>query len=193
MKPVVKQSVASKSSGLRPASLHSGRMDNHTDGVITTVLGRIHGTLADRVFGFSVPRQVRTMRIIHVDDSVRQELDQFESSCPFEADWDGQGALAIDHALVISMSELVSAYARRLPTHRRATLELEVNPVVDGTIDVAWYTPKARLLMNFRWKDGEPCMLYYGALNGESDSIKGRICSDQPAEFLVTWMNTVLF
>lgn len=193
MKPAVKRSGSSRLFDFRVEPSDPKWMAVRTDDRVLSVLDHLQATLASRMHGLGMPRPVRSLRIIPSEDKVQRELDEFYKSYPREADWDGQGALPLHADLVDSMYDLVNAYARRLPQHRLATLDLEINPVVDGSIDIAWYASKARMLMNVRHRDGELCMLYYGALQGETDSIKGHICSPQPAEFLVTWMNTVLF
>ena len=63
----------------------------------------------------------------------------------------------------------------------------QINPCRDGSIDLSWRTPKARMLINFK-NDGSDLAHYYGDYYNNINSIKGYVKTDEIQEFLATWM-----
>jgi hypothetical protein len=127
-----------------------------------------------------------------LSEKIFSEITSSEEFLSYGEDWDGMGALPVSRDAFQAMTSMVKDYAIRLPEAGLTQLQFEINAVTDGSIDVAWYMPKARLLMNFKQTDEGISLYYYGAREGERDAIKGQVETDQAREFLVTWMNTVL-
>ncbi len=120
------------------------------------------------------------------------ELKQAQAMLDLEEDWDGLGARKISTALFNLMKKSVISYSKRVHPVCLSGLDVEVGAVPDGSIDVAWYGPKARLLMNFKEKDHQPWLYFYATRQDESENIKGKLDPSRTEEFLVTWMNTNL-
>lgn len=127
-----------------------------------------------------------------LSEKIRAELKSAKEFLSYGEDWDGMGALPVSGEVFGAMTSMVKDYAIRLPEAGLTQLQFEINAVTDGSIDVAWYMPKARLLMNFKQTGDRISLYYYGAREGEQDAIKGQVETDHAREFLVTWMNTVL-
>ncbi|MEZ5031437.1 MAG: hypothetical protein R2787_08545 [Saprospiraceae bacterium] len=124
---------------------------------------------------------------------ILKELEISQAILNYGDDWDGLGAVPVNKTAYDVMHRIVKEYGMRFSLASLSLLEMEINAVPDGSIDVAWYMPEARLLMNFRMvEDGEVLLYYYGARIGERDAIKGRVETERAVEFLVTWMNTIL-
>jgi len=123
---------------------------------------------------------------------VQVELREAQSMLDLEEDWDGLGAKKISSALFDLMTKSVHSYSKRVQPICLLRMDIEISAVPDGSIDVAWYGPKARLLMNFKTKDHQPWLYFFATSQDGSEHIKGKIDPTKTEEFLVTWMNTNL-
>ena len=61
----------------------------------------------------------------------------------------------------------------------------DINPVKDGSIDLEWHTPNARMLINV---NNSSKIGYYGDNFNDLNSIKGKVDNDSVQTFLAVWM-----
>jgi len=120
-------------------------------------------------------------------EEMKMAADLFE----MPDNWDGEGAVAIPPALAHQALEVVAAYARSFSDHQLAMPKVEINPVVNGTVDVAFYAPQASLLMNIRPSNEDGYIVGYFGGKGKGmhqEPIKGKTEQFPVASMLWEWM-----
>lgn len=150
------------------------------------------GSLEPTKFNELVQSLQRNLKIKEERSKVMVELKEAQSMLNLEDDWDGLGAKKISAALFDLMAKSVYSYSKRVQPICLLRMDVEISAVPDGSIDVAWYGPKARLLMNFKEKNHQPWLYFYATKQDRSEHIKGKIDPTKTEEFLVTWINTNL-
>ncbi len=124
-------------------------------------------------------------------EEIQMAIDLFE----MPDNWDDEGATAILPELTHQALEVVAAYARSFSDHQLTMPKVEINPVVNGTIDVAFYAPHASLLMNIRPSDeGGYIVGYFGGRGKgmQQEPIKGKTEQFPVASVLWEWMKNNL-
>jgi hypothetical protein len=100
--------------------------------------------------------------------------------------WDDDGALKVPvnvyNNAILFLKKYVLVILNDLKTVISAP---EINPVKDGSIDLEWHTPQARMLINVK-KDEK--IAYYGDNYNDFNSIKGKVDTQSVQTFLAVWM-----
>ncbi len=100
--------------------------------------------------------------------------------------WDDEGGMAVSLDLYKSAIGFLKKYAFFVyKTFDKIIAEPDIVPVKDGTIDLEWHTPHARMLVNIK---NNNIASYYGDNLGNLNSIKGKVSTDEVEPFLATWM-----
>ena len=125
------------------------------------------------------------------NDSILKVIDESKSLLSLGDNWDEEGALAIPKDIWNRAINFLKNYSEYI-LHDKATIikAPQINPCRDGSIDMSWRTPKARMLINFK-NDGSDLAHYYGDYYNSINSIKGYVKTDEIQEFLATWMKVL--
>lgn len=100
--------------------------------------------------------------------------------------WDDEGGVAVSLDLYKSAIGFLKKHALFVfKTFDKIIAEPDIVPVKDGTIDLEWHTPYARMLINIK---NNNIASYYGDNLSNLNSIKGKVATDEVELFLATWM-----
>lgn len=100
--------------------------------------------------------------------------------------WDDEGGVVVPLDLYKSAITFLKKYALFVyKTMDKVIAEPDIVPVKDGTIDLEWHTPHARMLINIK---NDNITSYYGDNLSNLNSIKGKVATDEVELFLATWM-----
>jgi len=103
--------------------------------------------------------------------------------------WDGNGAAAIDSNTYRNSLQLLIDYSLALYNVHGVVMDCpEINPCVDGSIDISWRTKLARLLINIKSVNGVTKVLFYRDHHYNKQSNKGELSLDTIDESFLVWM-----
>lgn len=121
-------------------------------------------------------------------EEFRQLVGPYTEILLLEEDWDEEGAKIIaSHTLDKAIDFLMNYVGYILEKESLLIAPPEVNPGRDGSIDLSWREPKARLLINIG-PEKDPLAFYYGDQYNNVNSIKGKVAIDGVQDFLASWM-----
>lgn len=105
-------------------------------------------------------------------------------------DWDEDGAVPIEETTIEYSCWFLKHYYNYIFRHFAVTIQLpEIDPCPDGSIDLAWHTPNAQLLINIRKeKEGTYSAFYYGDRHNNKMQVKGSTPLSEFSEHLAVWM-----
>jgi hypothetical protein len=117
---------------------------------------------------------------------IKASIDSSRFILELTDNWDENGALKVSKDVYFTASTFLKKYGLYILNDLETIISApEINPVKDGSIDLEWHTPHARMLINVR-NNGE--IAYYGDNNADLNSIKGKIMADTIQKFLAVWM-----
>ena len=100
--------------------------------------------------------------------------------------WDEEGALPVSPLIYDAAIQFLQQYALFIFDNYKVIVETpSINPVKNGSIDLEWQTPNARLLINIRDTQNA---YYYGDQHKNINSIKGNVNIQTVENFLAVWM-----
>lgn len=105
-----------------------------------------------------------------------------------ESNWDEEGAIGITSELYLEVIKFVTSYSKYILSLGVVIDKPEVNPLINGSIDISWRAPKARLLVNFRVIDGKIIAKFYGDLYQNMTDKSGFINTESLDLALIEWM-----
>lgn len=116
------------------------------------------------------------------------EIQASDYILELEDNWDDEGALRVDDVVYKNATNFLINYSKWIFQNKGYIIQApQINPCRDGSIDLSWRIPKARMLINFK-NDGSDLAHYYGDYYNNINSIKGYVKTDEIQEFLATWM-----
>lgn len=127
-----------------------------------------------------------------MDTSIEEAIQQSKKVLLLERGWDEEDALPIPlntwqfctHLLRGLADHISHNYATRINTP-------EINPCIDGSLDLSWKLDRARLLINVR--PGNPATAsYYGDYYNDDCQIKGSFEVGTFEEVLADWMQCLV-
>ncbi|MFN3489450.1 MAG: hypothetical protein ACK4YV_09965 [Emticicia sp.] len=122
------------------------------------------------------------------NDSVLKVISESKTLLSLGDNWDEEGALAIPEDIWKRAIKFLKNYSEYILQDKFISIQApQINPCRDGSIDLSWRTPKARMLINFK-NDKSDLAHYYGDYYNNINSIKGYVKTDEIQEFLATWM-----
>jgi hypothetical protein len=125
---------------------------------------------------------------ISIIPHIREAIEDAIEIPFFQADWDNNGAPAIDEKIWSRATDFLIDYAESIHNLFNITIDAPViGPCPDGSIDLSWRTAKARMLINIRNSD-EGKAYYYGDQYNDRNSIKGNVDTSKVETFLAAWM-----
>lgn len=123
--------------------------------------------------------------------NIVDEINNSKEILDLEYDWDDEGASQIPKEVWQNAVKFLINYSKKLH-------ELDVNieaPDIeacrDGSIDLSWRTPMARMLINIKMENGKVYAEYYGDLFNNEKSIKGTIPVPEIEDHLLYWMKNL--
>ncbi|MGN7722272.1 hypothetical protein [Chitinophaga sp. 22620] len=134
---------------------------------------------------------------IEVPNSLKEIAEAVKESefiFSLEEGWDDGRAKTISKDVWRLSVKFLLNYAREIFNASGQSIACpEINPCPDGSIDLSWRTPKARLLINIREVESKGILAYfYGDLRGDNMQIKGNVPSENIAEHLMVWMKNLI-
>ena len=138
-----------------------------------------------------VPENVA--KSISLSTRIPQKLKHIESSINdahsilnLVDNWDDDGAYKVPKNVYNNAILFLKRYALFILNDLKIIISApEINPVKDGSIDLEWHTPNARMLINVN-NTGK--IGYYGDNFNDLNSIKGKIAGESVQTFLAVWM-----
>ena len=126
-------------------------------------------------------------------DKIKDESELSKSLLLLEKDWDSEGAVKIDINIFLSSIKFLVEYSNYIYRNRGLVIASpEINPCINGTIDLSWRTSKVRLLINIRFSELKAMSAYYyGDFYNNMSPIKGSISVNEFSEFLAIWMKNL--
>ncbi len=105
-------------------------------------------------------------------------LSRYIIDC-FSNDWDGDGAIGVNKSVYLEAVSFLVIYSKELLFKKGIIIDSpEINPVINGSIDLSWRTTKARLLINFNLKGDSTIAKFYGDLYDQLTEKSGFIDID---------------
>jgi hypothetical protein len=121
-------------------------------------------------------------RLKHVQDSISEA----QSLLNLADNWDDNGAYKVSKNTFDNALSFLKRYTLFIFNDLKVIIAApDINPVKDGSIDLEWHTPHARMLINLK-NTGE--IAYYGDNLNDLNSIKGKVAGDSVQKFLAVWM-----
>ncbi len=106
----------------------------------------------------------------------------------FVDDWDNEGSPAVNRAIWNRATNFLLDYAASIENLFQVVITApEIGPCPDGSIDLSWRSPSARMLINIRNSE-EGKAYFYGDLYNDKNSIKGNVGTEKVETYLVAWM-----
>jgi hypothetical protein len=117
---------------------------------------------------------------------IEQSIDEARFILALKENWDDNGAYKIQKNVFTTAQSLLEKYALFIANDLETIITApDISPVKDGSIDLEWRTPHARMLVNVK-PNGK--IAYYGDNYNDLNSIKGKIGVDPIQKFLAVWM-----
>ena len=118
--------------------------------------------------------------------TLKQEIQNSKYILKLTNNWDENGALPISPMIYDSAIRFLQNYTLFIFKKYKTIIETpSINPVNNGSIDLEWHTPNARLLVNIRDTQNA---YYYGDQHKNINSIKGSISFETIENFFAVWM-----
>ena len=115
-----------------------------------------------------------------------QEIQDSRYILKLSDSWDDAGALPIEPIIYETTVRFLQDYAAFILKKYKIIIETpSINPVKNGSVDLEWHTPNARLLINIRDTQNA---YYYGDQHNNINSIKGSVSTQTTENFLAAWM-----
>jgi hypothetical protein len=138
-------------------------------------------SLRDVVKSISLSTRI-PQKLKHIELSINNA----QSILNLAENWDDEGALKVSKNVHSSAILFLKKYALFLLNDLKTVISApDINPVKDGSIDLEWHTPNARMLINVN-NSGK--IGYYGDNFNDLNSIKGKVAADSVQTFLAVWM-----
>lgn len=119
-----------------------------------------------------------------------QEIQNSKYILKLAANWDEEGSLPVAPLIYEAAIRFLQDYTFFIFKKYKVMIETpSINPVKNGSIDLEWHTPNARMLINIRDTQNA---YYYGDQHKNINSIKGSVSIQNIEIFLAAWM-TKLF
>ena len=121
--------------------------------------------------------------------SIATAINESKWICSLKEDWDYDGASIIEKELFLSAIDFLIKYSIDIFKKSGIVIKTpEINPCRDGSIDLSWRTPSARMLVNIRKTADELLAYYFGDILNNKFPIKGNVHLDNVSEHLAIWM-----
>ena len=115
-----------------------------------------------------------------------QEIQHSAYILNLATNWDDDGALPVPPIIYETAIHFLQNYAFFISKKYKTFIDApSINPVKNGSIDLEWHTPNARLLINIRDTKNA---YYYGDQYKNINSIKGNVSTQNIENFFAVWM-----
>jgi hypothetical protein len=147
----------------------------------STAVETVSVSLRNVVKSISISTRI-PQKLKHIELSINNA----QSILNLAENWDDEGALKVSKNVHSSAILFLKKYALFLLNDLKTVISApDINPVKDGSIDLEWHTPNARMLINVN-NSGK--IGYYGDNFNDLNSIKGKVDNDSVQTFLAVWM-----
>ena len=127
----------------------------------------------------------RQPALLHIDNAIKEATYITDLA----DDWDDEGAVPIKINTFDFAANFLKSYSSYLFNSYNIFIPVpEINPCKDGSIDLAWRTKNARMLINIRSENGKYYAFYYGDRYNNKMPIKGNVPLPEFSESLAVWM-----
>jgi hypothetical protein len=111
-----------------------------------------------------------------------------------QEDWDSEGALAVPKFVWERATKALSMYSKWIWENKGIVLLTpSIDALADGSIDIMWNSPRARLLLNVRNNVTSSEAHYYGDTYGGKNKFKGVLEDlNEVQEFFAYWLTNFI-
>ena len=132
---------------------------------------------------FSLPFEMR---------HIANEINHSKYIVQLKMGWDSENAKIIDSNIWETAVIFLIQYSSYIFQEFNGIIETpEINPCIDGSIDMSWRTLKFRLLINIKKSDQKTIAYYYGDQYNNINPIKGNVTTEVITEYLAVWMKSL--
>ena len=130
---------------------------------------------------FDLPDEL--FEIVHAIEDSKKILD-------LPVDWDSEGALAVPKLIWERAINVLLIYSKWIWENKGIILTTpSIDAIADGSIDIMWNSPKARLLLNIKNNPTSSEAHYYGDTYGGKNKFKGVLGElNEVQEFFAYWL-----
>ncbi len=119
-------------------------------------------------------------------------IDQSKAILELEEDWNGDNAERILPETWRKAAVFLMNYSKYILENFSTIIKSpEINPCMNGSIDLVWRTKAARLLINVKPAGNPIIASYYGDLYNNRQAIKSTIEDETVIEHLAFWMKNL--
>ena len=111
-----------------------------------------------------------------------------------QEDWDSEGALAVPKFVWERTANVLSMYSKWIWENKGIVLLVpSIDALADGSIDIMWNSPKARLLLNIRNNATSSEAHFYGDTYNGKNKFKGVLEDlNEVQEFFAYWLTNFI-
>ncbi|MEX2411970.1 MAG: hypothetical protein WD607_11510 [Candidatus Paceibacterota bacterium] len=126
--------------------------------------------------------------VSYMHKELKTEIEESKYIIELEESWDDGGAKKIPEVVYRNAIDFLIKYVNYIEKNFQLALSTpEINPCVDGSIDLSFRTEKARMLINIQNEDNANAV-FYGDLYESKVPIKGMVPIENVYEHLASWM-----
>ena len=117
-------------------------------------------------------------------------INESKKLLDLQEDWDSEGALIVPKFVWERAAKVLSMYSKWIWENRGIVLLTpSIDAIADGSIDIMWNSPKARLLLNIRNNQTISEGHYYGDTYNGENKFKGVLGDlNEVQEFFAYWL-----
>lgn len=149
----------------------------------------------DRYFLIAESRKgisLENQKAVDLKSDLERAIDDAKEILNLEDDWNGEGAEQISPEIF----DVASNFLRRYDSYLKETFKIdllvpEINPCPNGTIDLSWRSPSARLLVNIKFIEGQYYAYFYGDRYNNKSPLKGNTQTEELSEGLAILMKSL--
>jgi hypothetical protein len=120
------------------------------------------------------------------------EIEESRSILDLQEGWDDNRARKISSEIWTTSAKFLLRYAEFVKKNLETIIEPpEINPCINGSIDLSWRTKGARLLINIRREGNDLLAFYYGDKYNK-EAIKGAVSTIGVESHLGIWMKNLV-
>lgn len=120
---------------------------------------------------------------------IHSEIKDAIQILELEENWDDEGAKKIQEPVFIEAVSFLLNYSDFIYKNFGVIISTpEINPCIDGSIDLSFRSQNARLLINIQKENERSNAIFYGDLYDNKIPIKGNVPTEGVFEHLAHWM-----
>jgi len=123
---------------------------------------------------------------------IHSEIKDSTQILELEENWDDEGAKKVQESIFIEAVKFLLNYSNFIYKNFDIIISTpEINPCIDGSIDLSFRNQNARLLINIQEENEKLNAVFYGDLYDNKIPIKGNVPTKGVFEHLAHWMKNL--